>query len=432
MDFRILGPLEVFDDDHPVPLGGARQRALLAILLTRANEVVSTDRLIDELWGEAPPRTAVNTLQYYVSRLRKLLGADRIVTRIPGYTIRLEPGELDLDQFERLVAQGGAEALREALGLWRGPALADFAFEPFAEAEIARLEELRLVALEQRLEADLALGHHRELVGELEALVAVHPLRERLRAQLMLALYRSGRQADALDVYRRTRETLVDELGVEPGPELQELERAILRHDRSLEARRPPMPAEPPATARRRPPLVGLTALVAVAAVAGGTAFALTRGGSSSGDDTALAPFVVKIENFLSQSREGRREAAATIDGATRCRLRRGEAIARLNRVQRNRQSLLQQAAALSVPAGNEPLRASDLLQQAIQASIAADWRYRDWLVARKDCAAPSGPDYRAARAADVQAMRAKRQFVAVFNPLARRYGKRTWDAAEF
>jgi DNA-binding SARP family transcriptional activator len=360
-----------------------------------------------------------------------------------GYLLAPGAVTLDLDRFDELVREGrerlaagdaraASERLGEALALWRGRPFAEFDGEPFARDAGARLEEARLAALEERIEADLALGRHAALVPELEELVRREPFRERPRAQLMLALYRSGRQADALDVYRRTRETLVDGLGVEPGPELQELERAILRHDRSLEARRPPMPAEPPATARRRPPLVGLTALVAVAAVAGGTAFALTRGGSSSGDDTALAPFVVKIENFLSQSREGRREAAATIDGATRCRLRRREAIARLNRVQRNRQSLLQQAAALSVPAGNEPLRASDLLQQAIQASIAADWRYRDWLVARKDCAAPSGPDYRAARAADVQAMRAKRQFVAVFNPLARRYGKRTWDAAEF
>lgn len=234
MEFRILGPLEVVAEGRAVSLGGTRQRALLAVLLTRANQVVSTERLIDELWGERPPKEARNTVQFYVSQLRKVLGADRIETRAPGYAIRIERDELDLHRFERLVAEGGP-ALTEALSLWRGPALADFAYEPFAQAEIARLEELRLAALEQRLEADLALGRHGELVGELEALVAEHPLRERLRGQLMLALYRSGRQAEALDVYRETRRVLVDELGIEPSPTLQELERSILRHDPGLQ-----------------------------------------------------------------------------------------------------------------------------------------------------------------------------------------------------
>jgi DNA-binding SARP family transcriptional activator len=234
MEFRILGPLEVRKEGHPVALGGARQRALLAMLLTRANEIVSTDRLIDELWGEQPPRTALNTLQYYVSQLRKALGADRIVTRSPGYLIRVEPGELDLERFERLVEEGGAEGLREALALWRGAPLADFAYEAFAQASIGRLEELRLAALEQRLDADLALGRHGELVGELEALVGEHPLREHLRGQLMLALYRSGRQAEALDAYQATRRALVDGLGIEPGPALQELEKAVLRQDPTL------------------------------------------------------------------------------------------------------------------------------------------------------------------------------------------------------
>jgi DNA-binding SARP family transcriptional activator len=234
-EFRILGPLEVLEDDRALPLGGARQRALLAILLTRANEVVSTDRLIDDLWGEAPPRTALNTLQYYVSQLRKLLGADRIVTQPPGYAIRVEPDELDLARFEGLVQGGGGEGARDALALWRGPALADFAYEEFAQAEAARLEELRLAALEQRVDADLALGRHAELVGELEQLVAQHPLRERLRGQLMLALYRSGRQAEALDVYQATRQSLVDELGIEPSPALQELEKAMLRQDPALD-----------------------------------------------------------------------------------------------------------------------------------------------------------------------------------------------------
>lgn len=239
MEFRILGPLEVVEHGTPISLGGARQRAVLALLLTRPNEVVSTDRLIDELWGTEPPRTAANTLQYYVSQLRKLLGADRIATRPPGYSILIERGELDLERFESLLQQGDADSLHEALALWRGPALADFAYEPFAREEIVRLEELRLVAVEKRIDADLEGGRHAELVGELEKLIAQHPLRERLRGQLMLALYRAGRQADALAAYQTARSALVEELGIEPGPALQELERAILRQDPSLEAARP-------------------------------------------------------------------------------------------------------------------------------------------------------------------------------------------------
>src|SRR5262245_43228423 len=168
MEFRILGPLEVVDEGRAIPLGGARQRAVLALLLTRPNQVVSKDRLTDDLWGAKQPRTAANTVQYYVSQLRKLLGADRITTRPPGYAIRIEPGELDLERFETLVERGDLEALREALGLWRGPPLADFAFESFARDEIARLEELRLIALERRIDADLEAGRHVELVPELE------------------------------------------------------------------------------------------------------------------------------------------------------------------------------------------------------------------------------------------------------------------------
>src|SRR5262245_43424195 len=235
MEFRILGPLEVVADGAQLSLGGAQQRAVLALLLTRPNEVVSVDRLTHELWAGEPPRTAANTLQYYVSRLRKLLGADRIETRPPGYAIRVEPGELDLERFEGLVARGGAEALRDALALWRGPPLAEFAFATFARAEIARLDELRLAALEARIDADLADGRHAAVVGELEALVLEHPLRERLRAQLMLALYRSGRQAEALAAYQDARRALVDELGIEPGAELQRLEKAVLVHDPSLD-----------------------------------------------------------------------------------------------------------------------------------------------------------------------------------------------------
>ena len=235
MEFLILGPLEVVDGDRPIALGGDRQRAILALLLTRPNEVVSTDRLADELWGASPPKRALNTIQYYVSQLRKALGADRIVTRPPGYLIRVDPEELDLARFERLVDEGSAQSLHEALALWRGPALADLAYESFAREEAARLEELRLAAQERRVDADLERGRSAEVVTELEQLIAQHPLRERLRGQLMLALYRSGRQAEALAAYQAARSTLVDELGIEPGPALQELERAILRQDPSLD-----------------------------------------------------------------------------------------------------------------------------------------------------------------------------------------------------
>jgi DNA-binding SARP family transcriptional activator len=247
IEIRILGPLEVLRDGTTVGLGGPRQRALFALLVMRGGAIAPRDRLIDELWGAEPPESAVNVIQTYLSHLRKVLPEDRIVSRPPGYELRIEPDELDLHRFERLVqegrhslAGGDAEAaslkLQEALALWRGPALADVVQAELARVEAARLEELRLAALEERLEADLALGRHAQLVGELEALVAEHPLRERLHAQLMLALYRSSRQSEALAVYRDARTTLVDELGIEPGSTLREMEAAILRHDPSLDA----------------------------------------------------------------------------------------------------------------------------------------------------------------------------------------------------
>jgi DNA-binding SARP family transcriptional activator len=242
MQFRILGPLEVLEEGRSVALGGAKQRALLAVLLLHANEVVSRDRLIDELWGGEPPDTVHTALQVHVSQLRKRLGRDTIVTRTPGYLIRVSDGELDLHRFERLVATARAEEpaqaarlLREGLALWRGAPLAELG-DSFARAERARLEEQRLAALEQRIEPELALGRHAELVPELEALVREQPLRERLRGQLMLALYRCGRQADALQVYRSGRRLLDEELGLQPDDELQRLERAILNHDPSLES----------------------------------------------------------------------------------------------------------------------------------------------------------------------------------------------------
>jgi YVTN family beta-propeller protein len=246
VEFRILGGLEVREGGRPVPIGAGKQRALLAILLLHANEVLATERLIDELWGERPPESARKAVQVYVTRLRKTLGAERIRTHEPGYVLELSSDELDLVAFERRLDEGrrlreegederAAGLLREALALWNGPPLADFTYEPFAQTEIPRLEELRLTALEERIEADLALGRGGDLVAELEALVAQHPYRERLRGQLMLALYRDGRQADALAVYQETRKLLVEELGIEPSPALQRLEGAILRQEPALE-----------------------------------------------------------------------------------------------------------------------------------------------------------------------------------------------------
>lgn len=256
VEYRVLGPFEVRRGDDPVRLPTGNERALLAMLLLHANEPVSSDRLIDALWGEAPPPSAAKMVQIYISRLRQRLdpepapdaddGGAVLVTQAAGYQLRVEPGASDLDEFGHLRREGtralasGNHAralakLSQALALWRGPALADFSFAAFAQQEIGRLDELRVATLEDRIEAELALGRHADVVGELEALVGSHPLRERLRGQLMLALYRAGRQVDALAVYRETRRMLVDELGLEPGSELQELERAILRHHPSLD-----------------------------------------------------------------------------------------------------------------------------------------------------------------------------------------------------
>jgi DNA-binding SARP family transcriptional activator/tetratricopeptide (TPR) repeat protein len=232
MEFRLLGPLEVLDEGRPLELGGAKQRALIALLLLNANRIVSRDRLIDALWEEEPTATAQKALQVYVSQLRKLVGKDRLQTRPPGYLLRVEPEEIDLGRFQLLQKEG---RLQEALSLWRGPPLSEFAYRRFAQAEIARLEELGLAVLEERIDRDLAEGRHAALVGELEALVQEHPLRERMRGQLMLALYRSGRQADALASYQEARRALVEELGIEPGKPLRELHQAILRQDPSLE-----------------------------------------------------------------------------------------------------------------------------------------------------------------------------------------------------
>jgi DNA-binding SARP family transcriptional activator len=246
VEFKILGPLEIVCDGAPARLGGPLERTVLALLLLRANGAVSREQLIDELWPAGPPESAVNVLQTYVSHLRKALPRERLVTYPPGYLLRVEAGELDLQLFERLAeagrrslaagdAAGALDALQRALALWRGEPLRDVVQDGFARAEAGRLEELRLAALESRIEADLALGRQAEAVAELEALTDAHPLRERFRAQLMLALYRSGRQPEALAVYRDLRSRLADELGIEPSQALRELEGAVLRQDPALD-----------------------------------------------------------------------------------------------------------------------------------------------------------------------------------------------------
>ena len=238
IEFRILGPLEALRDGAPLPLGGVKQRALLALLILEAGRVVSTDRLIDAIWSGKPPPTAVASLQNFVAHLRRALGSETIEKRAPGYVLTIGAGQLDLAQARQLVDEARASdpsrrarLLGEALALWRGEPLADLAYESFAQAEIARLVELRLALVEERTEAELALGRHAGLVGDLDALVREHPFRERLRGQLMLALYRSGRQADALAAYRAGRTVLVEMQGVEPSLQLQQLHASILRQE---------------------------------------------------------------------------------------------------------------------------------------------------------------------------------------------------------
>jgi eukaryotic-like serine/threonine-protein kinase len=232
MQYGVLGPLELTEGGRPVEVTGGKQRALLAVLLLDANRVVSVERIVDALWGEEPPETAAKAVQVHVSQLRKLLGRERLVTRAPGYVLRVEDDELDVQRFQRLVE---AKRFDEALALWRGQPLAEFAELSFAAAEISRLQELKLACLEGRIDADLAAGRHAVLVGELEALVTDHPFRQRLRGQLMLALHRSGRDAEALDAYRSGRSALVDELGIEPSRELRELQQAILQQSPILD-----------------------------------------------------------------------------------------------------------------------------------------------------------------------------------------------------
>ena len=319
MEFRILGPVEVRADATEIALGGPKLRALLAILVLRANEVVSRDRLIEGLWGERAPPGASHTLDDYVSRLRKALGPGRIDTRPPGYRLRVEPGELDLDRFETLYHEGdrahaegvharALTALDAALALWRGPALADVVFEPAGETDAERLEGRRLRAVEQRMDAALALGQDGELVAELAALVEQHPFRERLLYQLMLALYRDGRQAEALAALQEARQRFAGELGLEPGPLLRDLEQRILTHDSALAS---PQQAATPLGRRgsRRPAtavvvVVGLVALAALGASVAGT-------GGSASRVVAGSPGLVAVD-----ARTGDIVRAVTLRGA--------------------------------------------------------------------------------------------------------------------
>jgi len=249
LQFRMLGPLEAWRDGRLLRLGGDRQRALLALLLVHANELVRTEQLVDELLAQAVSDGAPNTARVAVSRLRRVLedgDAGRVLlTRPGGYLLKIEPEQIDAACYERLLADGrrllgagdaasAAARLREALALWRGPPLADLALLEFVQPEIRRLEELRLLGLMERIDADLALGADAELIGELDGLVASNPLQERPRAQLMLALYRAGRHAEALEAYRQVSELLREELGLEPSRGLQELERQVLRQDPGL------------------------------------------------------------------------------------------------------------------------------------------------------------------------------------------------------
>jgi DNA-binding SARP family transcriptional activator len=242
LEFRILGPLEVTSNGDVVSIRGQKLRAALALLLVRPNEVVSTGRMIDALWGERAPRTAQTSLQNFISQLRKVLGSHVVETLSPGYRIRIEPNELDLGRFELLVGEARGRpadervhTFREALALWRGPPLADFPYEAWAQDEIRRLDALRLTATEELFEAELEVGRHVEILPELESLVSKEPFQERLRSQLMLALYRSGRQADALQHYHALRRLLADEVAIEPTPELQRLYTKILRQEAGLE-----------------------------------------------------------------------------------------------------------------------------------------------------------------------------------------------------
>jgi len=304
VEFGILGPLEVVQDGRQLTPVRPKQRVVLALLLLRRNEVVATDELVDALWGETPPETAPTALRGHVSALRKLLGSDTIETRPPGYILRLRPDQLDLTRFEKLAheARGEvdparkAELLRSALALFRGEPLSDFRYDAFAGNEAARISDWRLAAQEERFEAELALGLHLDVIPELESLVSANPQRERLRGQLMLALYRAGRQGEALHVYQEGRHELSEQLGLDPGPVLQELERKILRQDASLASpvytpvrseegeRSEPIERQPlPVRFVRRHPVAAVLLALAVAVAGAGSATIALRGTGDAG-----------------------------------------------------------------------------------------------------------------------------------------------------
>ncbi len=303
VEIAILGPLELRIDGRVVSLGGPKQRALLAVLALHANEAVSRDRLIEALWGDAPPPSVDQSLDAYISRLRRAIGRELLLRRPGGYVLTVASGELDLERFESLVAAARAASaagdidaatrlLRDALSLWRGPALADVLYEPFASAEAERLEERRLGALEELFEARLELGGGTDLVPELEQIVREQPLRERVLGQLMLALYRAGRHADALSILQTTRRRLAGELGLEPGPQLRELERRILRHDPSLDA---PPPRNPRGERLPLRAALGVAAVVMLAAATTGFVLA-THGRNAPPDRRASSNGLIGID----------------------------------------------------------------------------------------------------------------------------------------
>src|SRR5581483_4767892 len=333
MEFLLLGPLDVVADGESLLLGGASQRALLVLLLLHRNEVVSADRIIDALWPAEPPRTAAQVVRVYVSQLRKILEPARgdtdspvIVTRGSGYTLRTGPDDVDLDRFEALrhegrrlldegLVQDAADRFTAALTLWRGPPLQDVAYASFAQQEIARLEDIRLAVLEDRFDAELAGGRDSDLVPDLEALVAENPLRERLRAQLMLALYRAGRQAEALDVYQEGRRHLVEELGIEPGDTLRRLETQILRHDAALETRAVWPRTGLPLPKRRSRRLVAVLLVAAAVAVAGATALVIAAATGTGTSQRRIQSLRIALVNNGNQNLVPGPVAGGSIDG---------------------------------------------------------------------------------------------------------------------
>ena len=448
--FTVLGPITLDRDGVVTAPTAAKPRALLALLLVNANRSVPVERIVDELWPHDPPETAAKAVQTYVSQLRALVGDARLELRGSGYRLAVDENELDAARFKRLVSQAQAEldagdrasariTLGTALDLWAGNALEDVA-APFAAAEAAHLEEMRLEALELRFECDLDAGHHAAAAAELERLVELHPHRERLVELAMLALYRSGRQAEALALYRRIRARLVDELGLEPSRRLRELEQAVLRRDASLDvSSQLASPAQPPAVSLHRR-LWPIVAGVVLAGLIGGAAFMLSdRGGNRAATtsppqpDPGLHAFVAKVEGLVVQSRDGRRAIASIVVGASTCRVPARRALVSLATVERNRQSLLDQLAALTIPAGDEALTVAQRLQRAIQLSISSDWRYREWLTRLiGSCSSKlAAASLAQAHVGDRQATVAKQSFVDAFDPLARRFGERMWTASE-